>query len=170
MQRRKFLKGAAAVAATPAMPFKLAASPLPVPKALYDKAVYWAGLFVHSTPATYKNILNVDAATGRAVFERLQSDGILGAANEIGLARAAIPRYEMPEVAARLQRTMKPAKPRGPYAAQVKTTPENPGPDELRRVLDGDEPSQEPVVAEENPDPLATAERPQPRPDQSVEV
>ncbi len=105
MKRRKFLKGAAALTATPLIP-KAALSHGAISPETYAKAVHWAGLWVHSTPATFKNLLGVDAATGEAVFSKLQRDGILGAANRIGVAKAVTPHYALPGFAARLKRAM----------------------------------------------------------------
>lgn len=120
MKRRNFLKNATAFASAPLLPLKLAASPLPVSPEQYAKAVHWAGLWVHSTAATYKNMLGVDLSVGEAVFQRLQNDGIVGAVDASGIARAVVPHYELPEVAARLKKTM--AKPSAPKSV-LKTTP-----------------------------------------------
>ncbi len=106
MKRRQFIKSVAAAATAPLVPSQLAANPLPVSPEAYAKAVHWAGLWVHSTAATYQNILGVDYKTGVAVFQRLQMDGILGMTDGIGVAKAVTPYYEIPQVAARLKEAM----------------------------------------------------------------
>lgn len=106
MKRRNFLKNAAALATLPALPVGTSATPLPVPAEAYAKAVHWAGLWVHTTAATYQNALGVDYPTATAVFKRLQADGILGLSDGIGVAKAVTPYYEIPQVAARLKKAM----------------------------------------------------------------
>ncbi len=108
MKRRNFLKNIGALAATPALPLKLFAAPLPVSAAQYAKAVQWAGLWVHSTAATYKNMLGVDKSVGEAVFKRLQADGVVGAVDASGIARAAVSDTELSQVAVRLKQTLAP--------------------------------------------------------------
>jgi len=53
-------------------------------------------------------MLGVDQSVGEAVFQRLQSDGIVGAMDASGIARAAGPQYDLSEVAARLKQTLAP--------------------------------------------------------------
>lgn len=156
MKRRQFIKSLAAAAAAPMMPLKLAARPLPVSPELYAKAAHWAGLWVHSTPTTYQNVLGVEHSVGKAVFERLQADGILGAVDSCGIARAVTPYHEIPEVAARIKKAIRPATGRGPVVKSVEVD----GP-RLRKIAKA-------VTEEPEGEPLETVARPEPRPDRCI--
>jgi|GEM_PF-2968495 len=161
MKRRSFLKQAAAFASAPALPIKARATPLPVSAEAYAKATHWAGLWVHSTAATYSNVLGVNKQVGEAVFKRLQADGILGRTDAIGVARAVTPYYEIPQVAARLKKTM--AKP--PLSPKSSRPPKT-----IRKTAEAlskaDNEATE-GLREDPSDALTTAKRPVPRPHQN---
>jgi len=160
MKRRNFLKTAAAFASAPALPVKLGATPLPVSPEQYAKAAHWAGLWVHSTAATYKNMLGVDQAVGEAVFKRLQADGIVGAMDANGIARAMVPHYELPEVAARLKKALAPKNSAKVGASAKAGTSKRLDLKEVSKRLELEE-----DAPEESQSDLETEMRPKPRPD-----
>ncbi len=170
MKRRNFLRNIAALAAAPALPLKLGAAPLPVSAEQYAKAVHWAGLWVHSTAATYKNMLGVDQAVGEAVFKRLQSDGVVGLMDASGIARAAVPHYELPEVAARLRQTLAPKGVNLGASAEASKS----GKLDLNKIskrLEGEEAEEASLESADQviEDELENCERPEPRPVEEAE-
>lgn len=73
MERRQFIKSAAAAATVPLLPAGLTFS-----SANYAKAVTAATQYTYLSPATLGYVLGTDASTTQSVITQLKLDGVLG--------------------------------------------------------------------------------------------
>ncbi len=84
MERRDFMKSAAAAATAPIVPLALS-NALPVTAAQYAKAQDVAKNWAHVSAGNLKYVLGVDDAASQRVIAMLQKDGVLGATGPNGL-------------------------------------------------------------------------------------
>jgi hypothetical protein len=102
MKRRTFIRNAAALAATPALPTKIFAGTSGVSAAIYAKAVHYAKLWDTSVPEMYTSALGLDEAQAHSVFNRLVTDNIIGNPNGVGIGQAVLPYYKDPAMAQKI--------------------------------------------------------------------
>jgi hypothetical protein len=102
MKRRTFIRNAAALAATPALPAKVFAGTSGVSAAIYAKAVHYAKLWDTSVPEMYTSALGLDETQAHSVFNRLVTDNIIGRPNGVGMGQAVLPYYKDPAMAQKI--------------------------------------------------------------------
>lgn len=109
MKRRDFIRNATALAAIPAVPASVFATP--VSAALVARAEHMAGLWVHTSASMMKNAFGLDDSSAKALFKTLMDKNIVANPNAFGVAKAVVPCYENPIFAAKVQSLASKARP-----------------------------------------------------------
>lgn len=133
MKRRIFIRNAAALAATPALPTKLFAGTSGVTAAIYAKAVHYAKLWDTSVPEMYTSALGLDETQAHSLFNRLVADNIIGNPDSVGMGQAVLPYYKDPAMARKIANILR--KPGSPRMKQRPLSIEEPHKDKLKERL-----------------------------------
>ena len=100
MERRQFIKTAAAAAAAPLVPAG-ALSSAQVSPAIYGRALALISGGVYFTPQYLKNTLGLSDAAGHAVIDRLKAERLLGEVGKTGMMFSRSFYLEQAKIAAR---------------------------------------------------------------------
>lgn len=94
MRRRSFISLLGAALSAPLLPTRLASFGIS-PK-LYAEAKYLSSTWVHTTPGMMRFAFNIEPDKAQHLFDLLIENRVLGVPNHFGVAKAAVPYWELP--------------------------------------------------------------------------